>query len=205
MSASENRHRKARQSLEIAMCFLANQARTRTIQVWTGLSPDRIRKLHREQTRTASRRVARPRGKSPQTAAYFWDTARIRQEAVWLASLMTLLGVIRPNQTTNEGRPFPDLGRAQRLCRAYEIYRSTIPSCQISFEHAVLLARLLWTARQIRLGTCSRCGALILLDPHASINQPTCAQCGQNNRHGFIHERLSCGIQASNGRPRTRS
>src|ERR1041384_2713215 len=113
MRASENRYHIAQQSIEIAMCFLAYKARTKTIQTWTGLSADRIRKLYREYTRTARHSIARPRGKSPRTTAYFWDTARIRQEAVWLASLMMLLGVIGWDQSTTDRQSFPELGRAR--------------------------------------------------------------------------------------------
>ena len=180
MRISEYRYRKDQHRMMIAMCFLAYEARTQTIQTWTGLSHDRIRKLYREYMKTAGRFVARRRGKSPRQVSYFWDTHRIRQEAVWLASLLTLLGVIRRDQSDNQGNSFPDLEGAELLCRAYEIYQSMIPSSQISFEHAVFLARVLWNGNQIRLGTCPNCGGLVIVDP-LSIHDNRCNQCSQNS------------------------
>jgi hypothetical protein len=177
MRISENRYRRDQRSIRIAMCFLELEARTQTIRTWTGLSGDRVRKLYREYMATASRFVTRRRGKSPQQVAYFWNTARIRQEATWLASLLTLLGVITRDQIANQGQQsFPDLERAELLCRAYGIYQSMIPSSQISFEHAVFLARILWNGNQIRLGTCPDCGGLVIVDP-LSTHDKRCNQC----------------------------
>ena len=164
----------------VAMCFLAYEARTQTIQTWTGLSHDRIRKLYREYMANASRFVARRRGKSPHQVAYFWDTSRVRQEAAWLASLLTLLGIIRWDQSDNQGDSFPDLERAELLCRAYGIYQSMIPSSQISFEHMVFLAKVLCNGNQIRLGTCPSCGGLVIVDP-LSIHDNRCNQCSQDS------------------------
>jgi hypothetical protein len=180
MRISENRYHRDQQSIKIAMCFLANEARTQTIRAWTGLSADRIRKLYREYMKTAGRFVARRRGKSPRQVSYFWDTHRVRQEAVWLASLLTLLGVITRDKGADQGQSFPDLERAELLCRAYEIYQSMIPASQISFEHTVFLARILWNGNQIRLGTCPNCGGLVIVDP-LSIHDNRCNQCSQNS------------------------
>ena len=176
MRISDNRYRRDLQSLKIAMCFLAYEARTQTIRRWTGLSGDRIRKLYREYTANANRFIARRRGKSPHQVAYFWDTTRVRQEATWLASLLMLLGVIKRDQNTSQGESFPNLDRAELLCRAYGIYQSMIPSSQISFEHAVFLARVLCDGNQIRLGTCPNCGGLVIVDP-LSIHDHRCNQC----------------------------
>ena len=180
MRISENRYRRDRQSIKIAMCFLALEARTQTIQTWTGLSGDRIRKLYREYMTGTLHSVARPRGKSPRRAAYFWTKARVRQEAVWFASLLTLVGVIRRDQSTSHEQSFPDLENAELLCLAYEILRSMIPSTQISFEHAVFLTRALWNGSQIRLSTCRNCSGLVIVDP-LSIYDNRCMQCAQTD------------------------
>ena len=180
MRVFEHRYSDDRDCIGVAMSFLALEARTNTIQTWTGLSGDRIRKLYRAYTAGASRLVVRRRGKSPHQIAYFWKTVRVRQEAVWLASLITLLGVIRRDQGPDRGQPFPDLRRAELLVRAYEIFRSMIPSAQISFEHAVFLTRLLWNGTQIRLGACTNCGGLVIVDP-ISIRDSRCTQCAQGS------------------------
>ena len=178
MRISENRYRRERQSVKIAMCFLAFEARTQTIQTWTGLSGNRVRKLYREYMITAPHSVVRPRGKSPRRAAYFWAKARVRQEAAWFASLLTLVGVIRRGQSRSHERPFPDLENAELLCLAYEIFRSMIPSTRISFEHAAFLTRALWNGAEIQLSTCPKCGGLVIVDP-LSIYDNRCAQCSE--------------------------
>jgi hypothetical protein len=90
-----------------------------------------------------------------------------------------LLGVIARDEDANQGRSFPDLEKAELLCRAYGIYRSMIPSSQISFEHAVFLTKALWNGNQIRLGACPTCGGLVIVDP-LSIHDNRCNQCSQN-------------------------
>ena len=178
MRVSQDRYSKEQDCIKVAMLFLALEARTQTIHTWTGLSGDRIRKLFRDYTAKSSRFVARRRGKSPHQVAYFWNSNRVRQEAVWLASLITLVGVIRRDHGADRAAPFPDLQRGELLCRAYQIYRSMIPSAQITFEHAVFLARLLWNGNQVRLGACTSCGGLVIVDP-LSFHDSRCTQCAQ--------------------------
>ena len=176
MKISASRYDRDQQSIKIAVWFLANEARTQTIRAWTGLSGDRIRKLYREYMASTTCFVTRKRGNSPRQVAYFWDTARVRQETVWLASLLTLFGVVKREQSAGERQTLPDLERAELLCCAYEIYRSMIPSAKISFEHAVFLTQVLWHGKLIRLGTCPGCGSLTIVDP-VYIQEGRCALC----------------------------
>src|ERR1700751_5312526 len=94
MRISDDRYQRERVSMQLALRFLRHQARTRTIRAWTGLSDDRIRKLYRSYMTHARRYVPRHRGKSPHQVAYFARSLRVQQETVWLASLLSLLGVI---------------------------------------------------------------------------------------------------------------
>jgi hypothetical protein len=100
----------------------------------------------------ASRYVPRHRGKSPHQIAYFARSLRLQQETVWLASLLSLLGVIPAEPTADGSHALPSIARGDLLCHAFETYRAMIPSSQISFEHAIFLATTLTRGEQLRLG-----------------------------------------------------
>src|ERR1700722_2970492 len=117
MRISEDRYRRERHSLQLALRFLEHEARTQTIRRWTGLSDDRIRKLYRSYATHAPRFVRRHRGKSPHQVAYFGRSLRIQQETVWLASLLSLFGVIPPEPCVNEGSALPNVPRGELLCQ----------------------------------------------------------------------------------------
>jgi len=181
MRISESRYEKEQQQHAVALRFLEHEARTQTIRAWTGLTDDRIRRLYSAYLVRAGSPAVRHRGKSPQQAAYFWRTARVRQEAAWLASLFLLFGLIKNDggSRTDPHAWRPDLHRAELLCQAFDSYHAMVPSALISFEHAIFLAKLLARGEQIRLGTCPNCGSLLIKDP-LSIRE---ARCGQCSRH----------------------
>jgi hypothetical protein len=45
MRISDDRYSRERLSLDLALRFLRNEARTQAIRAWTGLTDDRIRKV----------------------------------------------------------------------------------------------------------------------------------------------------------------
>src|SRR6202042_2959136 len=151
MNKSDDRYSRDRSRFDIAVQFIRHEARTQTIRTWTGLSDDRIRKLYRSYMTRARRYVPRHRGKSPHQVAYFARSIRVQQETVWLASLLSLLGVIPPEPSADETHVMPNVARGELLCHAFETYREMIPSSQISFEHAVFLATTLSRGEQLRL------------------------------------------------------
>src|SRR5215467_4916556 len=97
MRISEDRYSRERLSLDLALRFLRHEARTQTIRAWTGLTDDRIRKLWRGYLRRTSAVTVAPRhrGKSPHQVSYFTRSPRLKQETAVLASLLTLVGVMR--------------------------------------------------------------------------------------------------------------
>jgi hypothetical protein len=181
MRISESRYEREQQQLAVALRFLEHEARTQTIRAWTGLTDDRIRRLYSAYLVAAGSPAVRHRGKSPQQAAYFWRTPRVRQEAAWLASLLLLFGLIKKDVGSSSDRRAwrPDLHRAELLCQAFDAYRVMVPSALISFEHTIFLAKLLARGEEIRLGTCPNCGSLLIKDP-LSIREARCGQCRQN-------------------------
>lgn len=164
--------------MQLALRFLEHEARTQTIRQWTGLSDDRIRKLYRSYLTRARRYVPRHRGKSPHQVSYFARSLRLRQETSWLASLLSLLGVIPTDSSADTSYSLPGIARGELLCHAFETYQAMIPSSQISFEHAVFLTLALSRGDQLRLGSCSSCGSLVVVE-RFPIRDKRCHQCAK--------------------------
>jgi hypothetical protein len=176
MRISEDRYSREQLSLQLALRFLEHEARTQTIRRWTGLSDDRIRKLYRSYATHAPRYVRRRRGKSPHQVAYFGRSLRIQQETVWLASLLSLFGVIPPEPSLDEGSALAGVARGVLLCDAFEYFQALIPASQISFEHAVFLATTLAQGEQLRVGRCIDCESLIVTE-RFPIRDKRCYPC----------------------------
>ena len=175
MRVSEDRYHRDRQRLQVAVRFLKHNARTQTIRTWTGLTEHRIRKLYGSYLQPITR-VPRIRGKSPRQVAYFGRSLRVQQETAWLASLLSLLGVIPSEPKPEGGDALPSLARGKLLCQAFDVYRAMIRPSQISFEHAAFLATTLARGERLRLGTCADCGSLMVTDP-LSIRDKRCHHC----------------------------
>src|SRR4030081_3196070 len=111
MRICDDRYRRERLALELALRFLRHEARTQTIRAWTGLSDDRIRKLYCSYMSHGRRSLPRHRGKSPHQVAYFMRSLRLQQETAVLASVLSLLGVL-PAAPSAEARGAPP-GRAR--------------------------------------------------------------------------------------------
>jgi hypothetical protein len=176
MRISEDRYSRERLCLQLALRFLEHEARTQTIRIWTGLSDDRIRKLYRSYMARARRYVPRHRGKSPHQIAFFARSLRVQQETVWLASLLSLVGVIPAEPNADGSHPSPSVARGELLCQAFEIYRAMVPASLISFEHAVFLATTLARGEQLRLGDCADCGGLVVTE-RFPIREKRCHHC----------------------------
>lgn len=196
MRICDDRYRRERARMELALRFLHHEARTQTIRTWTGLSDDRIRKLYRSYMSHARRALPRHRGKSPHQVAYFTRSLRLQEETALLASMLSLLDVVptaAPGESMVLGQslasarvasvvrasgpaPLADVKRGESLCEAFEAFRLLLPAAQISFEHAVFLATALARGDQLRLGDCSGCGSLMVTE-RFPLRQARCAHC----------------------------
>lgn len=176
MRISEDRYDRDRQRLELALRFLTHEARTQTIRVWTGLSDDRIRKLYRSYLGRAACYVPRHRGKSPHQAAYFTRSLRIQQETAVLASYFALEGLVPAEPSAAAAAALADIGRGNGLCTAFETYTVIVPTASLSLEYAVFLAECLARGDQLRLGRCSECGGIIVVE-RFPIRQRRCHHC----------------------------
>ena len=182
MRISDDRYSRERLCLDLALRFLRHEARTQTIRAWTGLTDDRIRNLYRSYMSHAARFVPRHRGKSPHQVAYFTRSLRLQWETAQLASLFSLLRVVPAQSGVEAAGSLPSVVRGERLCYAFEIYRATIPSAQISFEHAVFLATALARGDQLRLGKCSGCGGLMVVE-RFPVREKCCQDCAGPGTH----------------------
>jgi len=164
MRISDDRYSRDRQRYDLALRFIALEARTQTIQTWTGLSADRIRKLYRSYAAEGRKTLIRHRGRSPGVTTFFVRSARMRQESGLLASMCYLHGVMPDGPLADPARELPGMRRGEALCEAFETYRRLIPGARISFEHTVFLVLALVRGDELASGRCVDCSALIVLD-----------------------------------------
>src|SRR6202035_4392587 len=122
MRICDDRSRRERLALELALRFLRHEARTQTIRAWTGLSDDRIRKLYRSYLHEPGFAVGRPRGKSPQQCTFFTRSPQLKEESSFLASVCSLLGVLPQAGTTLNQKALANVTRGELLCQAFEVY-----------------------------------------------------------------------------------
>ena len=183
MRISDDRYTRDRLRLDLALRFIQHEARTHTIRAWTGLTDDRIRKLFRSYFHGAGAAAfARPRGRSPRQASFFLRNPRLQQETALVASLCTLLGALpqrrqpRSDQSGRADSTPRGFAEALALCEAYEAYRVLVPAAHISFEHMVYLHDALSRGDELKLATCSGCGALLGAERVALI-EPRCGYC----------------------------
>jgi hypothetical protein len=185
MRISDDRYSRDRLRIEVAMRFIRLEARTRTIRLWTGLTDDRIRKLYRAYLcDSGAGGIRRHRGKSPRQAAFFTNSARIRQETDLLASVCLLLGLIGERAYLPIESSLAQVRRAQLLCQAFECYRQMIPDSHISLDHMHFLLDALAQGRELRLDKCGGCGAVIVAD-RLTLRAPSCVVCA-TDLVGFV-------------------
>jgi hypothetical protein len=185
MRISDDRYSRDRLRLDLALRFIHHEARTHTIRAWTGLTDDRIRKLYRTYLHEAGdSRVTRHRGKSPQQAAFFTRSLRMRREAAVFASVSSLFGLISPRSGTSEpivvertSQSAPNVARGALLCEAFEAYRALMGESQISFEHAVYLLAALHAGDELRVAHCRDCNGVLVTD-RLALRIPMCNECG---------------------------
>lgn len=176
MRIYDDRYHRERLRFHLALRFIRLEARTHTIRHWTGLTDDRIRKLYRSYLADSADRVTRHRGKSPQRAALFLRSARLREQSALLASLYRLLGLLPAQAEAAAHIRAPSLRRAELLCQAYEVYRGLIPEPALSFEHALYLQTALTRADELACGACRDCHAVLVID-RWSLRAARCTLC----------------------------
>ena len=178
MRVSDDRYTRDRQRLDLALRLIRHEARTLTIRQWTGLSDDRIRKLYRSYVLEHDAGSAiRHRGKSPRQVAFFFRNAELNFQAVQLASLFLMYGLLRGTALGLESRyRVGSLESGALLCQAYEAYLELHSPASISFEHAWFLLLALARRDELGIARCAVCGGVRLRDLLAK-RRTSCANC----------------------------
>lgn len=175
MHLTDERYKRDRLRLELALRLLRHEARTHTIRHWTGLSDDRVRKLFRSYIKPGAG-LRRHRGKSPAQVHYFLRAGAVGADAHALASILLLFGAIADRPDPASMRKIPTIARGRLLCDAYEAYRRVSPRPRIDFEHAAFLVQALTAGDEIRLRFCPICEALNLVET-INLRDPLCRAC----------------------------
>lgn len=180
MRITDDRYSRDTARMDLAIRLIRLEARTRTIRRWTGLSDDRIRKLYRSYLRDSKSAVRRHRGKSPQRSSVFLGTGRAARHATALASLLSAIGALPAaaaiHPAANKERGGRPALQGDLVCDAYEAYCSLLPSREIGFEHAILLAAALSSGSDLRLAGCRSCASPVLAEA-VSLRLPVCERC----------------------------
>jgi hypothetical protein len=177
MRISDHRYFRDVRKYNLAMRLIHHEARTGTIRNWTGLSGRCIRNLFRSYMHDPVDGCAsRHRGPSPHMVELLLKSSQMRADVALLASLFCLLDLIplRPLQSVR--RELPNVVRGEQLCRVFEMFRELMPSSNITLEHALLLVMRLIQRKELELGKCESCGALIVIDLHGEAGK-SCGLC----------------------------
>jgi hypothetical protein len=175
-------------SIEIAQRMLAQEARTRTVCAWTGLKRDRVQNL----VRTSARRsdAQRHRGPSPSRLSALLCTTRMRDEAAAAAGLCRVLQILPERATPGARKDFPNPLRAERLLKAFELFREAVPQARLTLEHLVLVVLTLAEGDSWAIDHCTRCHATILIDTLGVAPRRLCTYCGSTE---------TCDVQGAIG------
>ena len=128
------------------------------------VQPEQNTKLNRNYLGEPGIAVSRPRGNSPQQAALFRRSPKLKEESSLLASLCSLLGALPRAGAPVGSQALPNLSRGELLCQAFEVYRDLVADPRISFENLLFLVRALAEGHELPLASCEVCGALTVFD-----------------------------------------
>jgi transcriptional activator FlhC len=208
MHISNDRYFLDRQRHDLALRMIRHEARTCTIRSCTGLTDDRIRRLHKTYAHHAkSVTVRRHRGKSPQQASFFTRNVQVQFESSLLACAFVSFGLL-----TDEFTRTLSLQRGRLFCDAFETHRQLCPTATISFEHAWFLLQLVQQNTTVRIVRCRHCDGQYLRNqqhpslrscPICKLNAPVPATSRMRIRTSRTRDEAGAGGQLRVGIPGT--
>jgi hypothetical protein len=170
----------------LALRLVQFEARTRTIERWTGLSMHRVRTLRAYAADMPEVSNSPLRGVSPYQPGFFFRSAHVKSEAAVLAGFLHVCNVVPTERIANAEEVLPNLTRGVRLCRAYQHFRACLPATQISIEHAILLLIELTRGVEVTLSACNNCDALIVID-RLAVAEALCSFCQHRRQARLPH------------------
>lgn len=143
----------------LAVRMIGHQARTQTMEAFTGLTRHQLATLRR---RADAPTESRFRGPAPTSFDVFFSCARTRNESAVLAFLYRVSDASRFGKL--DGSSEAAIERGEQLCEVYERWRTLVPSSQMEFEHLTLLGEGVTREDPISFRHCDDCHAIILVD-----------------------------------------
>jgi hypothetical protein len=184
---SDARYTRDLRRYQLAWRLIRHEARTRTVERWTGLSMYRVRTLYGAYAAGAMEYPRSPlRGVAPHQVSFFYRSAHLKCEAAVLAGFLKSFGVCPEAAPDKPGERLENLGRGEQLCLAYEEFKAYWPSAQSTLEHAILLLTELTRGVEIALARCMTCDVLIVID-RLAIAPPRCAYCTYDLQAGLSY------------------
>lgn len=182
MRVSDAGYSRDLRSFNLAVRMLSQEARTRTISAWTGLSADRVRKLSKLQRREKPQKVLRrPPGPTPHQLAALLSSPGLRTEADTIAAICQLLKVLPTEPVANAKASFPSLARGERLCAALELFQDFVPHARLTFDQLVMLLTHLAEGEEWAIARCTGCPAMVVAD-RLTLDRPLCEDCQHKDR-----------------------
>jgi hypothetical protein len=169
---SDDRYSRDWRRYNLVWRLVEHEARTGTIQRFTGWSKYRIQTLLR-----AYSRRPRHRGSAPSQPAFFSRGLPMEREAAALAAMILHLELIHVEELTDEAvGKSPTLHLGERLLDAYDLYCALMPGRRITFEHLLLLIEELTRRTYLVLERCATCESFMVIDRLAT-RRDLCAFC----------------------------
>lgn len=169
-------------SFDLAARMLAQEARTHTISLWTGLSADRVRKLLLLQRREGIQKAARrPGGPSPTHLESVLTTPSLRIEAAAITYVCWTLQVIPAEPLADARMALPNVVRGERLLSARELFQDLVPHARLTFEQWLLLLQSLADGTEWGIIRCTGCPALVVVD-RLALAGALCEDCQHEGR-----------------------
>ena len=173
MRVSEDRYTRDLRRIQLAHRLIRHEVRTYWIRAFTRFTEGRIRNLLRSYGLAADG-VHRYRGSPPRLYSRL-VVPKNHSEASALAGIALNWHLVPAEPVPNAWRTLPSLEFGETLCDAFELFRLMIPGGTLNLDRYILLVMAL-AERQLTVGHCSHCRALILLDPLGA-KRRICVHC----------------------------
>jgi hypothetical protein len=173
----------------LALRLIVHQARTATIERWTGLTPFRIRAMFHAYAESADRELhPRHRGAAPRRPTFFFKSPRHEFEAANFAICCHMTEALPRTATPHPERTLPSLEYGERLCEAFESFCLVVPGSILTVEHAILFVFALARGDQVALGRCEICAGLVVVN-RLELRKSVCVWCARDSADCVPFER----------------
>lgn len=179
MRVSEDRYTRDLRRIQLAHRLIRHEVRTYWIRAFTHFTEGRIRNLLRSYG-LATDGLHRHRGQTPRLYSRFLTPAK-HSEASALAGLAFAWHLVPEEPVRNAWRTLPSLEFGEELCDAFELFRLMVPGGTLNLDRFILIVMAL-AERQLSVGHCGHCRALILLDPLGA-KRLLCVSCERQPSH----------------------